>query len=144
MRVQVPPSAPRRSKVRFAPTYFFAKISHPPASLLLLFREKSRSVRPLICMRTRDGSQSLPTFHDIALRRDQNPLPLLHVWASPVRTLAPSSITGFEGFGIFSQGPHFFVCSNACSNQPRSPAFHRIICSKSLLISTFVWCCTYV
>ena len=32
----------------------------------LLFREKSRSVRLLVCKRTRDGSQSLPTFHDIA------------------------------------------------------------------------------
>ena len=55
-----------RSKVRFAPTYFFAKISHPPASLLLLFRKKSRSARLFVCKRTRDGSQSLPTFHDIA------------------------------------------------------------------------------
>ena len=45
---------------------FFSKISHPPASLLLLFREKSRSVCLLVCKRTRDGSLSLPTFHDIA------------------------------------------------------------------------------
>ena len=33
--VQVPPPAPRRSKVRFAPTYFLQKISRPPALLLL-------------------------------------------------------------------------------------------------------------
>ena len=37
--------------------------SHAPS--FLLFREKSRSVRLLVCKRTHDGSQSLPTFHDI-------------------------------------------------------------------------------
>ena len=36
------------------------------APSFLLFREKSRAVRLLVCKRTRDGSQSLPTFHDIA------------------------------------------------------------------------------
>lgn len=37
LRVRFPSSAPCRSKVRFAPAYFFAygrKISHPPVSLL--------------------------------------------------------------------------------------------------------------
>ena len=33
---------------------------------LLLFCKKSRSVRLLVCKRTRGGSQSLPTFQDIA------------------------------------------------------------------------------
>ena len=36
------------------------------APSFLLFREKSRAVRLLVCKRTRDGSQSLPIFHDIA------------------------------------------------------------------------------
>ena len=35
---------PPRSKVRFAPTYFLSKISHPPTSLLLLFRKKALRV----------------------------------------------------------------------------------------------------
>ena len=34
--VRVRSPAPRRSKVRFAPTFFFTKERHPPASLLLL------------------------------------------------------------------------------------------------------------
>ena len=37
--VRVPPPAPRRSKVRFAPTFFYfcrIKERHPPAPLLLL------------------------------------------------------------------------------------------------------------
>ena len=52
--VRIPLSPPRRSKVRFAPTYFYAcgiKISHPPASLLLLFRKRSRSRRLFACKR---------------------------------------------------------------------------------------------
>ena len=43
--VRFPSPAPRWSKVRFAPAYFFTCgriISHPPASLLLLFRKKPR------------------------------------------------------------------------------------------------------
>ena len=36
-RVRSPSGPPRRSKVRFAPAYFLAKISRPPAPLLLLF-----------------------------------------------------------------------------------------------------------
>ena len=69
--------------------------------LLLLFREKSRSVRLLVCKRSRDGSQSLPTFHDIApSAHSQNPLPLLCLQVSPVRTFAPS----YEGI-CFGQVP---------------------------------------
>ena len=44
--VRVPPPAPRRSKVRFAPTFFYScgtKERHPPASLLLL--SKSQPLR---------------------------------------------------------------------------------------------------
>ena len=44
--VRVPPPAPRRSKVRFAPTFFYScgtKERHPPASLLLL--SKSNPLR---------------------------------------------------------------------------------------------------
>ena len=86
--VQVPSPAPRRNKFRLFRFFIYHKKSvtcstvppfphksgafagapnhHPPASLLLLFREKSRSIRLLVCKRTRDGSQSLPTFHDMA------------------------------------------------------------------------------
>ena len=45
--VRFPSPAPRWSKVRFAPAYFFTCgriISHPPASLRLLFRKKSRFI----------------------------------------------------------------------------------------------------
>ena len=47
----------RRSKVRFAPTYFCLrqKISHPPAPLLLLFRKKSRSACLFGCKRPHNG-----------------------------------------------------------------------------------------
>ena len=83
-----PVTSTSRSKVRFAPTYFFAKISHPPASLLLLFREKSRSARLLVCKRTRDGSQSLPTFHDIAPSA-QPKSPAATVFAGKSRTPIP-------------------------------------------------------
>ena len=49
----------------FAPFRFFLVENQSHAPSFLLFREKSRSVRLLVCKRTRDGSQSLPTFHDI-------------------------------------------------------------------------------
>ncbi len=45
---------------------FLTKISHPSASLLFPFREKSRSIRLLVCKRTCDGSLSLPTSREIA------------------------------------------------------------------------------
>ena len=50
----------------FAPFRFFYTKNQSHAPSFLLFREKSRSARLLVCKRTRDGSQSLPTFHDIA------------------------------------------------------------------------------
>ena len=59
-RVQILSDAPRRSKVRFAPFFFAEK--HPPASLLLLFRKRSRSRRLCICKRTHNAFGSLPTF----------------------------------------------------------------------------------
>ena len=46
--------------------FSLTKKNQSRAPSFLLFREKSRSVRLLVCKRTRDGSQSLPTFHDIA------------------------------------------------------------------------------
>ena len=54
-------SAPRRSKGKLCFDFFMQK-SHPPASLLLLFRKKSRSARLLGCKRPRNDSLSLPTF----------------------------------------------------------------------------------
>ena len=49
VRVQL--GEPRRSKVRFAPFFFAEK--HPPASLLLLFRKRSRQAARLVCKHTR-------------------------------------------------------------------------------------------
>lgn len=69
VQVQVLFLAPRRSKVRFAPIFFF-KENHPPAPLLLLFRKKSRSHRLTACkcaVFTPIGS--LPTFCGCACRR---------------------------------------------------------------------------
>ena len=47
--VRIPPAAPRRSKVRFAPTFFYScgtKERHPPAPLLLLSdRDSLRWIR---------------------------------------------------------------------------------------------------
>ena len=40
----------------------FLQKNHPPASLLLLFHKKSRSVRLFGCKRPHDDSLSLPTF----------------------------------------------------------------------------------
>ena len=64
VQVQVLFLAPRRSKVRFAPIFFF-KENHPPAPLLLLFRKKSRSRRLFGCKRPHNGSLSLPTFCEL-------------------------------------------------------------------------------
>ena len=44
---------------------FFAKISRPPAPLLLLFRKKSRSAHLFGCKRPHNGSLSLPTFCEL-------------------------------------------------------------------------------
>ena len=100
VQVQVLLPAPRRSKLCIACSDFF-KNQSALMPLLLLFREKSRSVRLLVCKRSRDGSQSLPTFHDIApSAHSQNPLPLLCLQVSPVRTFAPS----YEGI-CFGQVP---------------------------------------
>ena len=41
---------------------FSLQEKHPPASLLLLFRKKSRSAYLFGCKRHRDGSLSLPAF----------------------------------------------------------------------------------
>ena len=56
---------PRRSKVRFAPAYFFiCDFKNKPSarSLAPPFRKKSRSAHLLGCKRPCNGSLSLPTF----------------------------------------------------------------------------------
>ena len=58
--VRFPYGSPRRSKVRFAPFFFAEK--RPPASLLLLFRKRSRSRRLFACKRAYNAFGSLPTF----------------------------------------------------------------------------------
>ncbi len=65
--VRFPHGSPRRSKVRFAPTYFFCqKISLPPASLLLLFRKRSRCT-PAVRLQARSQRlRLLSTFCDWA------------------------------------------------------------------------------
>ena len=55
VRVRVPPPAPRRSKVRFAPTFFYSlgtKERHPPAPLLLLSNRNSLRSRWRLCRLT--------------------------------------------------------------------------------------------
>ena len=62
--VRLPSSPPRRGKVRFAPTLFYAygiKKRHPPAPWPLLFQNRSRSLRLFACKRALDASRSLPT-----------------------------------------------------------------------------------
>ena len=44
---------------------FSLQEKHPPASLLLLFRKKSRSAYLFGCKRPHDGSLSLPTFCEL-------------------------------------------------------------------------------
>ena len=66
VEVQVLLSAPSSERTLLRSDFSFAKKNQSHASSFLLFREKSRSVRLLVCKRTRDGSQSLSTFHDIA------------------------------------------------------------------------------
>ena len=66
--VRIPPSPPRRSKVRFAPFFYAEK--YPPVSLLLLFREKPRSHRLTACKRAvLTPICPLPTFRECAPRR---------------------------------------------------------------------------
>ncbi len=54
----------RRSKVRFAPTYFLSATENKSSarSLAPPFRKKSRSAHLCGCKRPHDGSLSLPTF----------------------------------------------------------------------------------
>ena len=56
------PVIPTTSKQSSLCFDFFIQKSHPPASLLLLFRKKSRSANLFGCKRPHDGSLSLPTF----------------------------------------------------------------------------------
>ena len=42
---------------------FLCQEKHPPASLLLLIREKSRLLRLCLCKRRHDAFAALPTFH---------------------------------------------------------------------------------
>ena len=44
---------------------FSLQEKHPPASLLLLFRKKSRSAYLFGCKRPHDGSLPLPTFYEL-------------------------------------------------------------------------------
>ena len=55
---------PRRSKVRFAPTYFLPAAENKSSARFLAppFRKKSRSAHLFDCKRPHDGSLSLPTF----------------------------------------------------------------------------------
>ena len=53
--VRIPPAAPRRSKVRFAPTFFYScgtKERHPPAPLLLLSNRDPQRSRWRLCRLT--------------------------------------------------------------------------------------------
>ena len=65
VQVQVLLPAPSSERTLLRSDFSLQK-NQSRAPSFLLFREKSRSVRLLVCKRTRDGSQSLPTFHDIA------------------------------------------------------------------------------
>ena len=58
--VRIPPAAPRRSKVRFAPTFFYScgtKERHPPAPLLLLSESN-----PLRWASIRVGKRKYPNW----------------------------------------------------------------------------------
>ncbi len=68
--VRLPPSAPRRSKLYIACSDFcFQKSERGNMPLLLLFRKKARSARLFACKRAHNGSQSLPPFCEMRLRR---------------------------------------------------------------------------
>ena len=62
--VRIHPLPPRRGKVRFAPFFFTEK--HPPASLLLLFRKRSRSRRLFAYKCAHNAFGLLTTFCDYA------------------------------------------------------------------------------
>ena len=59
------PVTPTTSERTLLRSDFSLQKNQSRAPSFLLFRKKSRSVRLLVCKRTHDGSQSLPTFHDI-------------------------------------------------------------------------------
>ena len=130
-QVQVLSPRPRRSKVRFAPTYFFTKISHPPAFLLLLFREKSRSVCLLVCKRTRDGSHPLPTFHDIALSA-QPKSPAATVFAGKsYKNIRSMSWQAFWLIRVFIQ-KYGFTVSAAAPLLQKSPFEQALLASADI------------
>ena len=70
----------RRSKVRFASTFFFAKENHPSAPLYLLFRKKFRSAHLLACKCVRASLQSLTTFFGFYPRRRRSFLSCFLYW----------------------------------------------------------------
>ena len=109
--VRIPPSPPRRSKVRFAPTSFLPseKRSHPPAPLLPLFRKKSHSAHLLSCNHPHDGSLSLPAFCEF-----KSSIPTVEI---PKISFLCGSAFSF-GFSLeFAAVIYFATARQACGQQ---------------------------
>ena len=103
----------------------------------LLFREKSRSVRLLVCKRTHDGSQSLSTFHEYTCgarylfwtadprRIKVRFIPFRFFISIKNQSHAPS----FLLFREKSRSVRLFVCKRTCDGSLSLSTFHR--CPKA-------------
>ena len=114
VQVQVLSPAPRRSKVRFAPTSFFAfgtKRRRARRSLAPPPRKKSRLLRLLPCKRGRHASAALPTF----CGHGQG---LFHWWAS---FAVPSPVSPAGGRVLWCPPP---TPSHALTLQKRTAYRH--------------------
>ena len=70
----------------------FLQEKHPPASLLLLLRKKSRSLRSYPCVSGRYATASPPTFCGMRLRRK-------YIYFVPITHGSPLNANDFRGFG---------------------------------------------
>ena len=101
-RAKIQPAQPRRSELRCVQNARLIAGHFSFASLLLLFRKRSRSAYLLGCKRPRDGSLSLPTFCGLtaAIIESERAFCLALVFQSWIRT-APFIVR----FGYSSQNP---------------------------------------
>ena len=114
LKSSVSPFVPRRSKVRFAPTSFFAfgtKRRRARRSLAPPPRKKSRLLRLLPCKRGRHASAALPTF----CGQGQG---LFHWWAS---FAVPSPVSPAGGRVLWCPPP---TPSHALTLQKRTAYRH--------------------
>ena len=121
-----------------------AQNHYPPVSLLLIFREKSRSIRLLVCKRTRNGSQSLPAFHDmVSSAQPKSPAATAFV-AKSCKNTRTTSRRAFW-FAVFFCKKHGFTLSAAAPFSQESslglPVRLQVRSRRQAVATTFLRYC---